>query len=193
MNNICPARSKPLTIFFEQHPEIEVMFAGSIVTDSEGEYICHRHALIPQPRYAWLRFSVLTSSTFVRRKVVHERGLFFDATWRVIGDLHWVLAVMQAGVPVAVCDSFTSAFTDTGDNLCLSSSFKGEFERTMTMIPRWVKILKPLWIAHHRLRRIGAKHFNLKPTSYSIYTLQSPEKRVQFYAPKPTGVWRTRM
>jgi hypothetical protein len=36
------------------------------------------------------------------------------------GDLHWVLALMKNQVPMKVMDGFLSAFTETGDNLCLS-------------------------------------------------------------------------
>ena len=50
----------------------------------------------------------------------------------------------------------------------------------MPWSPRWVRTLKPVWIAHHRLRRLAAGHFILKPMTYSIYTLQSPEQRVPF-------------
>jgi hypothetical protein len=155
--------------------------------------MCHRHALVPHRRYVWLRFSALTASVFIRRKVIHERGIFFDTSWRIIGDMLWVMAMMQAGVPMAVCDNFTSVFADTGGNLCLTPAARLESERSLAMIPLWVKMLKPLWIAHHRLRRIAAGHFNLQPTSYSIYTLQSPEKRVTFDVPKPTAVWRNRL
>ena len=41
----------------------------------------------------------------------------------------------------------------------------------------------------HYQRRLAAGHFLLKPTSYSIYPLQSSEKRVQINAPKPTATW----
>jgi len=33
----------------------------------------------------------------------------------------------------------------------------------------------------------------LQPTNYSIYTLQSPERRIQFDVPKPTAVWWNRL
>jgi hypothetical protein len=188
-----PGALKSVQDYFEQHPGVEVVLAGAIVTDGAGKYICHRHALIPHPRYVWLRFSVLTAAIFIRRKVIHERGIFFDTSWRVIGDVLWVTAMMQAGVPMTVWDNFTSVFTDTGENLCLTPRASQESERSSARYPRWVKMLKPLWIVHHRLRRIAAGHFNLQPTSYSIYTLQSPEKRVTFDVSKPTAVWRNRL
>jgi len=68
-----------------------------------------------------------------------------------------------------------------------------EKAETDAMIPRWVRMLKPVWIMHHRLRRLAAGHFALEPTSYSIYTLRSPELRVRFEVPKPTAVWWNRL
>ena len=48
---------------------------------------------------------MFTSSIFIRRKVIHERGLYFDTRWRDLGDFHWVLALMKERVPMAVCDA----------------------------------------------------------------------------------------
>ena len=187
-----PGALQTVRDFFEAHPQIEVAFAGSIVTDGEGKYICHRHSLVPHPQGIWFRFPALTSSMFIRRRVIHERGIFFDTHWRVLGDLHWVLAMLKNKVPMAVCDSFTSVFTDTGNNLCLSPRATEEYKETLAMPAGWVRALRSAWVAHHLLRRLTAGHFSLKPASYSIYTLQNPGKRVQFDVPKPTAFWRNR-
>jgi hypothetical protein len=48
-------------------------------------------------------------------------------------------------------------------------------------------------VVHHRLRRLAAGHFSLQPTSYSIYTLDSPAQRVRFDVPKPTVIWWDRL
>jgi len=61
------------------------------------------------------------------------------------------------------------------------------------MIPRWLGVLKPVWIEQHRLRRIAAGHFSLKPASYSIRTPQSQDRRVRFDVSKPTAVWWNRL
>ena len=187
-----PGALKTVQEFFAAHPEVEVALAGSIVTDSVGNYVCHRHALVPHPQHIWFRFPVLTSSVFFRRRVVHERGIFLDPRWRVVGDFHWVRALMKEKVPMAVCDFFTSIFTDTGDNLCLSPSAIKETAQTLALAPPWVRALKPVWIVQHRLRRLVAGHFNLQPASYELYTLRSPDKRVAINVPKPTAVWWTR-
>jgi glycosyltransferase involved in cell wall biosynthesis len=179
--------------FFEHHPQIEVALAGTIVTDGEGRYRCHRHSLVPHPQHIWFRFPVLTSSVFIRRRVIHERGLFFDPRWRDLGDFHWVLALLKNKVPMKVSDHFTSIFADTGENMNLKPNAIREKAETAQMAPGWVRMLKPAWVFHHRLRRLAAGHFALRPTSYSIYTLRSPEQRVRFEVPKPTAVWWDRL
>jgi len=188
-----PGALKAASDFFASHPEVEVALPGTIVTSMEGNYICHRHSLVPHPRHIWFRFSVLTSSVFLRRRVISERGLYFDTRWRAIGDFHWFLALLKNNVPMAVCDEFTSVFTDTGKNFGLSPESVREIEATALMAPRWVRLLKPVWVLHHRLRRLAAGHFSLKPTSYSIYTLNSPAQRVRFDVPKPTVIWWDRL
>jgi hypothetical protein len=68
-----------------------------------------------------------------------------------------------------------------------------EKAETDQMIPPWLRPLKPFWILSHRLRRFRAGHFNLGPTSYAIYTKESPDRRVEFPVAKPTAVWWNRM
>lgn len=188
-----PGALKTVHDFFEAHSETNVALAGTIVTDGEGKYICHRHSLVPHPQHVWFRFPVLTSSVFIRRRVIHERGIYFDTKWRDLGDFHWVLALMKNRVPMMVCDSFTSVFADTGENMNLKPNAIREKAETERMIPGWVRALKPIWIVHHRLRRLAAGHFSLSPMNYSIYTRESPQQRVSFEAARPTAVWWSRL
>ena len=178
---------------FAANPRAEVVLAGSIVTDGDGNYLCHRHSLVPNRQQVWFRFPLLTCGIFIRRKVIHERGLYFDTRWRDLGDFHWVLALMRAQVPMIVCDTFTSVFADTGENMNLKPNAIREKAETDQMIPGWVRALKPLWIVSHRLRRLRAGHFRLPATHYAIYTKQSPDRRVTIEVPKPTGVWWNRL
>ena len=179
--------------YFEENPRVEVALAGSIITDGDGKYICHRPLLVPDARHIWYRFPFLTSSVFLRRKVITERQLFFDTKWRDLGDLHWALSLLNNCVPMGVCDTFTSTFADTGENMNMKPNAIREKAETEKMIPAWLRPLKPVWILSHRLRRFRAGHFHLEPTSYEIYTKQSPAKRVTFNVAKPTAVWWNRM
>lgn len=187
-----PGALQSIGAFFEAHPHIEVVLAHSLIVDARGQYICHRHMMTPHPLHMWFRFRALTCSLFIRRKVIQERGILFDTRWRDLGDYHWALALVKNKVPMAVCDIFAAVFTDTGENMNLKPNAIREKNETRAMAPRWVRTLQPLWILHHRLRRIMAGHFWLQPMSYEIYTLESPERRVTFDVPKPTSVWWNR-
>ena len=188
-----PGALKSVEDFFAANPQVEICLAGTIVVEGNGDYNCHRGSMVPDPRQIWFRFPVLTSSLFIRRQVFEKRGIHFDARWRDLGDFHWILALLKNHVSMAVCNCFTSVFVDTGENMNLKPNAIREKAETRAMIPGWVRWLKPVWIAHHRLRRLAAGHFSLKPTSYSIYTLQSPERRVQFDVSRPTAVWWNRL
>ncbi|HEY1660911.1 MAG TPA: glycosyltransferase [Verrucomicrobiae bacterium] len=179
--------------FFEANPTVDVALAGTIVTDAHGQYICHRHQMVPHPQGVRYRFPILTSSIFIRRNVIFERNVFFDTQWKDLGDYHWILALMKAKVPIAVCEGFTSVFADTGENMNLKPNAIREKGETDKMIPSWVKIFRPFWILQHRLRRLVAGHFFLKPMSYKIYTLDSPDRRVSIEVTKPTAVWWSRI
>ncbi len=188
-----PGALEAVRDFFEENPSIEVALAGTIVTDGNGQYVCHRHQMVPHPQGIRYRFPILTSSIFIRRRVISERGLYFDAKWRDLGDYHWVLALVKNRVPMAVCHSFTSVFADTGENMNLKPNALREKSETDKMIPPLVRTFRPFWILQHRLRRLAAGHFFLKPMSYDIYTLDSPDRRVRFEVAKPTAVWWNRL
>jgi len=187
-----PGGLKAVHEFFEKHPSIDVALAGTIVIDGNGNYICHRPALAPNPYYFWLHFPVLSSSVFIRRRVIHERRIFFDTRWRDLGDLHWVAALLDHKVPMAAFDRFTSTFTDTGENMNLKPNALREKVDTFAMAPSWVRVLPYVANMHHFIRRLTAGHYSSQPTSYSVYTLQSPHQRVRFEASKPTGIWWSR-
>jgi glycosyltransferase involved in cell wall biosynthesis len=188
-----PGALESVQHFFDANPQIEVALAGTIVVGGDGHYICHRHSMVPSPRQIWFRFPVFTSSLFIRRQVVDQRGIFLDSRWRDLGDFHWVSALLKNKVPMAACAGFTSVFADTGENMNLKPNAIREIKETQAMTPPWLRLLKPVWILQHRLRRLMAGHFSLKPTSYSIYTLQSPHQRVRFDVPNPTAVWHNRL
>jgi glycosyltransferase involved in cell wall biosynthesis len=188
-----PGALKAVHDYFEAHPEVEVLLAGSIVTEADGSYNCHRHSLVPHPHHMWWRFSVLTSSVFLRRSVLEPRGIYFDTRWRDLGDFHWIRALMEKRVPMAAFDHFTSVFTETGDNMNFKPNAIREKLEMLKMPSPWVRLMKPLWVVQHRLRRVAAGHFALKPTSYSIYTLKSPDRRVRFDVAKPSGIWWNRL
>jgi len=179
--------------FFAAHPEVDVAVSDTIVTDSDGEYICHRYSLVPRKHQMWVRFPVLTSSLFVRRRVVEDLGICFDTQWRALGDLFWVMEMAKRNVKMAVLPRFTSVFTDTGENMCLQPTASKERQLKWQMAPAWVKLLRFPLVILYRMRLAVRGSLFQKPFDYSLYTRANPQARVIRNAAKPTSFWKSRL
>jgi glycosyltransferase involved in cell wall biosynthesis len=185
-----PGALKKVEQYFATHPEVDVVAADTVITDSHGDYICHRYALVPGKYQIWIAFPVLTCSFFLRRRVVIDMGIRFDLKWTNVGDWFWIYEMMQRGVRFGVLQELTASFTDTGDNLNLQESGVRETRQKFQMAPKWVQIFKGAFLLKHRLQ-IAMRGPNFrKPYDYEIYTLASPDKRVVKRAAKPTSFWR---
>jgi glycosyltransferase involved in cell wall biosynthesis len=178
--------------YFESHPEVEVVIADTIVTDQGGEYICHRYALVPNRAQIWVRFSALSCALFVRASVVRERGIYFDTSWRMLGDFIWVKEMVERGVRIGLMPIFTSIFTDTGDNLCLTPKGRQEQQAKQNQMPASVRHLYLAYTIQYRLRLALRGSLWEKPFDYSIYTQASPARRINRRAAHPTSYWKQR-
>ena len=187
-----PGALKAVQDFFIAHPEVDVALADTVVTDSGGNYICHRYSLVPRAYQIWVRFPVLSCALFIRRKVVHEMGIYLDTQWRDLGDLFWILEMTRRGVQFGVLPRFTSIFTDTGENMNLRPNAVRERAIKWQMAPRLVKLLEFPLIIQYRMRLAARGSLFQKPFHYSLYTLKSPQQREKRQALKPTSFWKSR-
>jgi glycosyltransferase involved in cell wall biosynthesis len=184
-----PGALKAVHDYFESHPKVEAVFAHTLVVDPEGRYLCNRQSLLPRKHHLWIRFSSLTCSIFLRRKSLEERGLYFDTQWRDLGDVFWVMDMVNRGLRVAVFNHYTSVFYETGDNMNLKPNAIRERQIKNQMMPNWIKTTRPLFILMHRLRMLKCGAFWEKPFDFAIYTPASPDKRVVQHVAHPTPIW----
>lgn len=187
-----PGALKAVENAFTADPELDVVLGDSIVTDPGGNYICHRISLVPGRVGMWVRFPVLTSSLFVRRRVVHKRGIWFDLRWKDLGDWFWVMEMVRRGTRFQVLPQFTSVFTDTGQNMNLKPNAAREREMKWAMAPGWVKLLRGPLILHYRLRILARAPLRQRPFTYSLYTPDSTSARVSRHATHPSSFWGNR-
>lgn len=185
-----PGALAAVAAYFEQHRQAEVVISDTVIVDGAGEYLSHRYALRPLKSHLWLRFPVLSSSLFLRRSVVEERGIVFDTQWRALGDLFWVKEMLDRGVRMDVLRRFTSTFTETGENLALSPTALSERQRKLTMAPAWVKRAGKFILLHHKLRMLLSGIYFQRPFDYAIYTQKSPAARMPHHVSKPNARWR---
>ncbi|HEY4415715.1 MAG TPA: glycosyltransferase [Verrucomicrobiae bacterium] len=188
-----PGALKKVHDFFAANPDVEVVFADSIVIDSDGKYICHRPSLVPTKAAMWGRLPVLTAAIFLRRSVVQERGILFDTQWRDLGDFWWIREFVLRGLKMAVLPELTSVFTDTGDNMNLKPNAQREKKEKWNRTPAWIKLFHVFLVAQTRARFILRQAGRRQPFDYSIFTLASPSQRVVFHAEHPTTFWKGRL
>jgi glycosyltransferase involved in cell wall biosynthesis len=177
--------------FFDRNPNVDVVFTNAIVVDPSGEYLCHRQPVIPNAYHIRVsgNLPILTCATFFRRRIIADYRLWFDPTLKDIGDLTWVLALLQARIKLAVLDAFTSVFTETGVNMNLLANAQREKDMFYRSAPAWLRLTRHFWIAHHRARRLAAGHYRTLELTFSLYTQASPHRRVVRNVQNPTFRW----
>ena len=187
-----PGALKKVADYFESHPEVDVLFADTIVVDSEGSYLCERRSLAPQLCHTLVgtTLSFLTSGLFLRRRVLEKYALFFDTNWRDLGDAEWALRAIRSGIRFGNLRQFTSTFTDTGENMNLLPNARQETRALRNSAPLWMRKTSWLWVIHYRLRRLLSGLYFTRPYNYAIFTIQKPTERQNYQVEKPTFRWR---
>lgn len=181
-----PGALKTAVDFFEQHLDIDVLFGDVVMVDPQGNYLSHRKMQTPLKYHTWTcHLSTLSCAMFFRRRVVFDYGFWLDPVRRDAGDGEWMVRLLRHGVKMAALGQFTSVFTQTGANMSAGPNALRENRDLRRSAPWWSQQLRPLWVAHHRLRRLLGGMYSQKPFGYDIYTLSHPERRGHFEVSKP--------
>lgn len=179
--------------YFSDNPEIDIVFADAIVVSGSGEYMCQRQTLVPNALHtATCHLNTFTCSTFFRRSIV-DRKLLFDPALRDLGDAKWILTLIKEGLRMGHLPVFTTAFTDTGDNMNTRPNAHREAMLVRKNAGIVARILRPVTAWHHRLRRLRAGYYRPDKLNYAIYTKDSPSQRQTFRVENPTFIWPKRL
>jgi glycosyltransferase involved in cell wall biosynthesis len=182
-----PGALKAVDAFFQQHPDVDVLFGDIVLVDERGHYLRHRKVQTPLKYHTWTcHLSTLSCAMFFRRRVVFDYGFDFDPALRDAGDGKWVLRLLQHRVPMAALGQFTSTFTLTGNNMSVGPNARRENRELRRSAPLWAQKLRGLFILQHRARRfLGGMYFQ-RPFAYAIYTLANPASRQLYTVARPT-------
>jgi hypothetical protein len=177
---------------FQSNPSVEVVLGDVIIVGVDGEAICHRKMVKPGLAHTWTcHFGALTAGIFFREKLVNE-GLLFDTSYRVASDAEWFVRVLQSGKKVQPLRKTTSTFMESGENLGLSSAAKEERARLDNSAPLYFKVLRPVWVLAHRVRRLWSGAHRSEDVSYGIY-LPKQSGRKAFTAKRLRTTWPGRI
>ena len=177
---------------FQKNPSVEVVMGDVIIVGTDGEAVCHRKMVKPGLAHTWTcHFGALTAGIFFREKLVNE-GLLFDTSYRVASDAEWFVRVLQSGKKVQPLRRTTSTFMESGENLGLSSAAKEERARLDNSAPLYFKVLRPVWVLAHRVRRLWSGAHRSEDVSYGIY-LPKESGRKAFTAKRLRTTWPGRI
>jgi glycosyltransferase involved in cell wall biosynthesis len=180
--------------YFERHPEVELLFGDCLVVDPKGEFICYRKVQKPSKHHVMVsHLPTFTSSTFFRRSLLDQHGLFFDSKWRDLGDADWVLRALAKGLRIGLLGKFLSAFADTGANMNLAPNAQREKKLLVASAPAWARKLAPALVWRHRLNRLLCGAYRQTPFDYAIYTMDGTNGRVVHHVERPTFLWKARL
>ena len=189
-----PGALEKVAARFARDPRLQVLFSDVVVTGANGGYLCSRQALKPLSFHTRVcHLSTLSAGAFFRRSLLDRGAMYFDTSWRMVADAAWVLAAMRNRVVMGVLRDYVAAFAETGVNMGAKETGRQEAENLRRSAPKLVRALGPLWSAHHRLRRLAHGLYFPKPFGYAIYTLESPDRRVDFTVKRPRFLWKGRL
>jgi glycosyltransferase involved in cell wall biosynthesis len=179
--------------YFISHPDTEILSAGCLVVDPEGELITSRPGLVPWGLHIRLsHLPIFTASLFYRNTVVAERYHRFDTRFKDIADALWVLDKLREKRFIKAVPFDTTAFTDTGENMNLRPNALKEKLYISSRIPKVLLLFKAPVVLLHRFRKLLMGCYHRKNISYSIYNNTANVRR-NYYASESIGIWKSRM
>lgn len=180
--------------FFSSNQNLDVLFGAAIVTRSDGSYVADRRVMPPTRWHTLVsgNLSFFTSSTFFKKSSIVDKNILFDPSWRIVGDGVWALSLIESRQRMVSTHKVLSAFAETGENLSSVQSAAGnsESQRLALRAPAWIRFFRKWVVLLYRTRRAISGAYNLSPHSYSVYTMDSRDKRKKFTVEKPNFRWR---
>jgi glycosyltransferase involved in cell wall biosynthesis len=184
-----PGTLRKVGDYFNQHPEVDVVFGDAILADAELRPLAYRRAVTPLRWHTLLRpLGVLTCSTFFRRKVVDD-GVLFDPSWKIMGDKAWIFQLLDRGYPTAVVPEPLAVFAFTGANLSHLQAGLEERRRWERDFSPGFRLLRPLAHLHHIWRKWQAGAYRFFTEDLRYYQWGKPDHRTVFTHLKLGSSW----
>lgn len=174
---------------FELHPDIDVVFGDALLVRPDGSLAAYRKAHPLHP--SWLVAShlyALSCALFFRRRVI-EAGIRFDASYRMVSDLDFILNLLRSGHRTRHLSRYLAAYTLTGKNLTLDPRMTEERARLDNRQPAWIRAARPALNAARLLNKVWHGGYRqTSPLRYQLY-VDPLQARREFTADNPTFRW----
>jgi len=172
-----PGALERVAQFFNENPEIDIIYGHSIFIDPNGNPICFRKSYTPKWYLIKASYLYLLTCTIFFRRSILLKGYRYNESLKSIGDEDFFCRLFKDGFQGKILNHYTSAFTLSGQNLSLKPVSFSEIKQRE--IPLWIKIFKPLLTILRVFIKFFDGAYNEKiPLKYSIY-LGNNSQRVE--------------
>lgn len=175
--------------FFEEHPDVDLVFGDALVVGRTGEPLAYRRAVEPSATHTRVvHLGVMSCTMFFRRSWL-DRGFFFDPQYRAIGDAELVWRMLRAGARVGMIREPLATFAITGQNLGANPKALAEAAAWRHAAPLWQRAAAPFLRLENWTRKALAGAYAKHDVETAIYTPASPSKRVAVCASRLGHRW----
>ena len=124
-----PGALQRVQVFFDSHPNVDVLFADYLVADAAGRAVALRRE-IPLRRFNVVNSFLNTQSCtmFFRRTLLERGALKLDSTYRYAADKELVLRLLDGGARFAHLPEVLAVFGVDGNNLSTHARMEQEAE-----------------------------------------------------------------
>jgi glycosyltransferase involved in cell wall biosynthesis len=130
-----PGTLAKAALYFEEHPDVDVVFGNMIIVDRNGRPFAARREIPFRPFYVKRDFLYTASCTLFFRRTLFERGMLnFDTGYRLAGDMDLILKLAANGVKLGHINDYLSLFGTDNNNL--SVKYKARMEEEVQRIRR---------------------------------------------------------
>ncbi len=188
-----PATLQYVQRYFREHPNVDVLVGNVLTVRPDGELIAYRKCYRPiEPVVLSSPLHVFTAAMFFRRRVIND-GHFYDASYKDIGDVEFVLRLLRAGYRFEHVSHYMSTFTITGYNRSVHvATIPEEVRRLRAHSPWWVKRFRPAWRSlGWGMKLLAGAYFEKMPINYSIYPSGEAAARIAFTAHAASFRWQS--
>ena len=125
-----PGTLAKVQTYFDEHPEVDVVFGNYIVTDSQGRPVALRREIPYRRAYVVNGFLNMQSATIFYRRRLWDSGLLrLDSQYRYAADKDLILRLADSGAVIRHIPDYLSIFGIDGTNLSTHLDMKKEVEK----------------------------------------------------------------